>query len=169
MLPTLKQFPKLEPRFYNGIWLGKDTTTGESLIGIYNKIVRARTIRRQIMPHKYNQQLLDTAPWKTPASALPTPTLTTPVTMPAASKALASQKDAATSAAAEGKRQSASQPSDQPTKQQRTAEPTSPMATSPTHQKRPALPAPPPTRQATPQQRDKRWSDLQQPNSQKAK
>ena len=25
MLPTVKQFPKLEPRFYNGIWLGKDT------------------------------------------------------------------------------------------------------------------------------------------------
>ena len=59
MLPTVKQFPKPEPRFYNGIWLGKDTTTGESLIGIYNKIVKARTIRRQIMPHKYNQQLLD--------------------------------------------------------------------------------------------------------------
>ena len=59
MLPTVKQFPKLEPRFYNGIWLGKDTTTGKSLIGIYNKIGRARTIRRQIMPHKYNQQLLD--------------------------------------------------------------------------------------------------------------
>ena len=46
MLPTVKQFPKLEPRFYNGIWLGKDTTTGESFIGTYNKIVRARTIRR---------------------------------------------------------------------------------------------------------------------------
>ena len=72
MLPTVKHFPKSEPRFYNGIWLGKDRTTGESLIGIYNKIVRARTIRRQIMPHKYNQQPLDcvhTGPWKTPASA----------------------------------------------------------------------------------------------------
>ena len=39
MLPTVKQFPKLEPRFYNGIWLGKDTTADESLPG--------RTIRRQ--------------------------------------------------------------------------------------------------------------------------
>ena len=59
MLPTVKQFPKLEPRFYNGIWLGKDATTGESLVGTRNKVVRARTIRRQIMPHKYNQQLLE--------------------------------------------------------------------------------------------------------------
>ena len=148
MLPTVKQFPKPEPRIYNGIWLGKDTTASGSLIGIYNKIVRARTIRRQKLPHKYNQQLLDcvhTGPWKTPASALPTPTLTTPLTMPATSKAPPSQKDATTSTAAEGKRQSAAQASGQPTKQKRTSEPTSPMATSPTHQKRPALPAPPPT------------------------
>ena len=122
MLPTVTQFPKPEPRFYNGIWLGKDTATGEPLIGTYNKIVRARTIRTQIVPHKYNQQLLDcvhAGPWKTPASALPTPTLTTSVTMPAASKALASQKDAATIAAAEGKRQSASQSSDQRAKQKK--------------------------------------------------
>ena len=147
MLPTVKQFPKPEPRFYNGIWLGKDTTTGESLLGIYNRIVRARTIRRQILPHKYNQQQLDcvnTDPWKTPASALPTPTLPPQVTMPATSTAPPSQKDATTSTAAEGKRQSTSQASDQQSKQKKTAEPKSPMATSPTHQKRPALTAPPP-------------------------
>ena len=115
---TVTQFPKPEPRFYNGIWLG--TTTGESLIGIYNKIVRARRVRRQIVPHTYNQQLLDcvhTGPWKTPASALPTPAFTTPLTMPAASEAPPSQKNATTSAAAEGKRQSAAQASDQQTKQ----------------------------------------------------
>ena len=103
MLPTVKQFPKPKPRFYNGIWPGKDTTTGESLLGIYNKIVRARTIRRQIMPHEYNRQLLDcvhTGPWKTPASAPHTPTLATPLTMPATSKAPPSQKDATTSTAA---------------------------------------------------------------------
>ena len=143
MLPTVKQFPKPEPRFYNGIWPGKETTTGESLLGIYNKIVRARTIRRQIMPHKYNQQLLDcvhTGQWKTPASALHTPTLATPLTTPATSKAPPSQKNATTSTSAEGKRQSATEAGDQPTKQKRTTEPTSPMATSPTHQKRPALP-----------------------------
>ena len=147
MLPTVKK-SKNRAEVLQRDWLGKDTTTGESLVGTCNKIVRARTIRRQIKPHKYNQQLLDcvhTGPWKTPASALPIPTLTTPVTMLAASKALTSQKDAATSTAAEGKRQSTSQSSDQRTKQKKTAEPTSPMATSPTHQKRPALPAPPPT------------------------
>ena len=147
MLPTVKQLPKLEPRFYSGVWLGKDTTTGESLIGIYNKIVRARAIRSQMMSHKYDQQLLDTGPWKTPASALPTPTLTPPVTMPSASKTITSQKDAATSTAAENKRQSAAQSSEQQPKQKRTAEPTSPMATSPAHQKRPSLPAPPHTSQ----------------------
>ena len=59
MLPAVKQFPRPEPRFYNGIERGKDTTAGESLIVIYNKIVRARTTRRQIMPHDHNQQLLD--------------------------------------------------------------------------------------------------------------
>ena len=49
-----------------------DTTAGESLIGIHNKILRARTIRRQIKPHKYNQQLFDVinmGPWSTPAYA----------------------------------------------------------------------------------------------------
>ena len=64
---------------------------------------------------------------------------------PATSKASPSQKDATTSKSAEGKRQSATEAGDQPTRQKRTTEPTSPMATSPTHQKRPALPAPPPT------------------------
>ena len=100
------------------------------------------------MPHKYNRQLLDcvhTGPWKTPGSALHTPTLATPLTMPATSKAPPSQKAATTSTAAEGKRQSATEAGDQPTKQKKTTEPTSPMATSPTHQERPALPAPPPT------------------------
>ena len=61
MLPTVKQFPKLEPRFYNGVWLGKGTTTGESLIGIYNKIARARTSRRQIMPLCTHRSMEDTS------------------------------------------------------------------------------------------------------------
>ena len=121
MLPTVQQIPtKVLQRHL-----------AEPLIGTNNKSVRARTIKRQIMPLKYNQQLLDcvhTGPWNTPAS----PTLTTPLTMRAASKALTSQKGAATNTAAEGKRQSASESSDQRTKQKKTAEPTSPMATSPT-------------------------------------
>ena len=99
MLPTVKQFPKLEPRLYNGIWLGKDTSTGEL-------------------------DCVNTGPWKTPASALPTPTLATQLTMPATSKAPPSQKDATTSAAAEGKRQSSTKASGQQTKQKKTAEPT---------------------------------------------
>ena len=128
------------------------------------------------MPHKYSQQLRDcghTGPWKTPASALHTPTLATPLTVPATSKAPPSQKDdATTSTSAEGKRQSAAQASDQPAKQKTTAEPTSPMATSPTHQKRPALPAPPPTAQTSnsaPQQRANHWSDLETAEQPKGK
>jgi len=39
--------------------LGKDTSTNESILGISNKVVKARTIRRQIKPDKYNKQLMD--------------------------------------------------------------------------------------------------------------
>ena len=35
----------MEQRFMPGIWLGKDTTSNENLIGISDKVVRARTIR----------------------------------------------------------------------------------------------------------------------------
>ena len=137
MLPTVEQIPKPEPRFYNGIWLGKDTTAGESLLwGSTTGLSEQGQSEGRIRPHKYNQQQLDcvnTGPWKTPASALPTPTLTTQLTMPATSKAPPSQKDATTSAAAQGKKQSTSQATDQQTRQKKTAEPTSPMATSPTH------------------------------------
>ena len=60
MLPTAKHMPKMEARFYPAIWLGKDTSTNENIIGISNKVVKARTIRRQIKPDKYNKQLMDT-------------------------------------------------------------------------------------------------------------
>ena len=40
-------------------YIGKDTATSEHLIGITNKVIRARTIRRQPRPEKYNQQLMD--------------------------------------------------------------------------------------------------------------
>ena len=59
MVPTVKGIPKLEPRFFEGIWPGKDTSTNDSIIGIPYKTVRARTIRRQVEPEKHNQQLLD--------------------------------------------------------------------------------------------------------------
>ena len=51
---------KLEQRFFAGLCLGKDTHTNESILGIPGKIIRARTIRRQVMPEKYNRQLMDT-------------------------------------------------------------------------------------------------------------
>ena len=67
MIPTLKTQPKLAQRFYKGIWLGRDTMTGESIIGVPGRILRVRTIRRQIMPEyagqvrqtttEYNQRL----------------------------------------------------------------------------------------------------------------
>ena len=64
--PAIKQYPKLENRFYSGIWLGKDTSSGESYIGIGGSAIKARTIRRQVKPWKYNRQLKDVisgAPW----------------------------------------------------------------------------------------------------------
>ena len=61
-----KHQPKLENRFFKGIWLGKDTTSGESYIGIGGRVIKARTIRRQVMPYRSDQQLMDTingTPW----------------------------------------------------------------------------------------------------------
>jgi len=52
MLPKAKQMPKMGARFFPAIWLGKDTSS------ITNKVVRSRTIRRQVKPEKYNKQLL---------------------------------------------------------------------------------------------------------------
>jgi len=59
MLPTAKQMPKMEARFFPAIWLGKDTSTDENILGIFSKVVGSRTIRRQVKPEKYNKQLLD--------------------------------------------------------------------------------------------------------------
>ena len=60
MVQSIKQRPKLEPRFYKGIWLGKCTSTGESFIGIAGRIVRSRTIRRLAGTNRYDAQLMDT-------------------------------------------------------------------------------------------------------------
>ena len=38
MIPTTKALPKLEQRFFKGIWLGKDTATNEHIIGTTNKV-----------------------------------------------------------------------------------------------------------------------------------
>ena len=58
-LPNVKDLPKLENRFLPAIWLGKDTASGETLLGIATKVIRARTIKRQPMPEKHNRQLMD--------------------------------------------------------------------------------------------------------------
>ena len=60
MIPHLQTHPKLEARFFIGLWLGRDTMTNEHIIGIPGKVIRARTIRRQTEPEKYNRQLMDT-------------------------------------------------------------------------------------------------------------
>ena len=59
MVPTLKQYLKLEQRFFDGIWLGRDESTGEHILRISNRVMRARTVRRTIALHKHNQQLMD--------------------------------------------------------------------------------------------------------------
>ena len=46
MVAHHKKMPKLESRFYKGMWLGKGTMTSESIIGITGKIIRTRTIRQ---------------------------------------------------------------------------------------------------------------------------
>ena len=59
LLPAVKQLPKMEQRFFKAIWLGRDTATGETLLGISNKVIRARTIRRMPKPEKYDKQMFD--------------------------------------------------------------------------------------------------------------
>jgi hypothetical protein len=49
----------MEQRFFKAIWLGRDTATGETLLGISNKVVRARTNRRMHKPDKYDKQMFD--------------------------------------------------------------------------------------------------------------
>lgn len=85
----------MEPRFFKGIWLGRDTMTGESIIGIPGKIIRVRAIRRQIEPDKYDRQLLDTInvyPWNspTPPTAI-SPQLLLPANPQASSYAIGTQ------------------------------------------------------------------------------
>ena len=46
MIQDVRLQGKLEQRFFTGIWLGKDTHTNESVLGIPGKIVKARTVRR---------------------------------------------------------------------------------------------------------------------------
>ena len=150
MIPTTKAQPKMEPRFFKGIWLGRDAMTGESIVGIPGKVIRARTIRRQIMPDKYDKQLLDTInvyPWNLPTTpmAIP-PQLLLPADNTASRQAFGTQADITvedTSAQtvqetplALPARAMHHQPMDMTMA-------TSPLATSPTTMARPPLPIPP--------------------------
>ena len=99
MVPgALKHQPKLENRFFKGIWLGKDTTSGESFIGIGGQVIKARTIRRQVMPYKYDLQLMDTingTPWSARPSTY-TPNFIIP-SLPPQSKPETTEKSTETS------------------------------------------------------------------------
>ena len=61
MLTTIEQLPKMEQHFFKAIWLGRDTATGEALLGIGSKVARARTIRCMPKPDKYeyDKQMFD--------------------------------------------------------------------------------------------------------------
>ena len=149
MIPTTKAQPKMEPTFFKIIWLGRDTMTGESIVGIPGKVIRARTIRRQIMPDKYDKQLLDTIhvyPWNLPTSptAIP-PQLLLPADNTASRQAIGTQADITVEDT------STQTPQDTPLAlpARATHHPmdatmaTSPLATSPASVTRPPLPLPP--------------------------
>ena len=156
LLPTIRVLPKMEPRFYNGIWLGRDTAANESIIGIAGKIIRVRTIRRQVHPEKYNRQLMDTInayPWTSPTPTQAYQPAMLPLANPkAASYAIGTQTagQQATSTQTQTAPQLPSAAAGShatPTTAAGPAPAMSPMATSPTSvAPRPALPATPPTK-----------------------
>ena len=166
-LPTIRVLPKLEPRFYNGIWLGRDTMTNEFIIEISGKIIRVRTIRRQVYPEKYNKQLMDVInayPWTSPTPPQTIQPAILPLANPkAASHAIGTQTAVGQQAMSTQtpvqqppqlpSQAMGSQPA-VPTNQSTAA--TSPMATSPPTVPRQALPMPvqpPPPAKASPTKR----------------
>ena len=154
LLPTNKQVPKMEQRFYPAIWLGRDTTTGETLLGIANRVVRARTIRRMPRPEKYNKQLFDVIS-KTNTQQLNQPMVFHPPRRSTAhtetqTATAEEQATAATHSAARGDLRLPSQAAQTSTNAARTTTPAiadAPLATSPTScHTRPTMPTPPPKR-----------------------
>ena len=93
-IPTVKQLPKTEQRFFQRIWLGRDTATGATLLGISNKVVRGSTIRRMPKPDKYDRQMFDVisrtghtmAPPPTSQAQLQAPMIFHPPRRPTATK-----------------------------------------------------------------------------------
>ena len=126
---AVKQYPKLENRFYKGIWLGKDTSSGESYIGIPGKVIKARTIRRQVKPWKYNRQLMDVingAPWA-PSPSTYNPKFILPSTQTTAPKETA-DKGITAEAETPATDDQTTVEEEQTTKKQRTATTTLPQA-----------------------------------------
>ena len=137
-LPHVKDLPKLENRFLPAIWLGKDTATGETLLGIATKVVRSRTIKRQPMPEKYNKQLMDIIN-NSGLNKFPTAGTTVPLPVAYKPPPRTSKDSAAAATQTTGEQTIVQQQQQQP----RLPITDSPMATAPTHQhQRPALPSP---------------------------
>ena len=137
MLPTTKHRPKMEARFFQAIWLGKDTSTNENSLGITKQIVKARTIRRQTKPEKYNKQMMDIID----STPMTTPTPTSFVVLPAR---LAVSNKQETSTAEPQTQQAPELPILRSSQQTSTPTITDvPMATSPTtYNRRTPLPIP---------------------------
>ena len=141
MAPTAKALPKLEQRFFKGIWLGRDTATNEHIIGITNKVIKARTVRRLIAPDSFDKQLLDAInayPW-TPVANVPTaiPPAIIPQLRPSTTKQTTTETQTMDMAPEQTKRPEASTapPATRPTIMD------APLATSPASaHHRPALP-----------------------------
>ena len=145
MVAHHKKMPKLESRFYKGIWLGKDTMTSESIIGISGKIIRTGTIRRQIEPEKYDRQLMDiinAPPW-TPV--IPTEALQPAMLIPANTTSATQQATTETQTTVETTQQQ-TQTAEASTSHQQETIVDLPMATAPTSPTR-RQPLPMPKRQ----------------------
>ena len=130
--------------------LGRDTMTGESIVGIPGKVINSRTIRRQIMPDKYDKQLLDTInvyPWNLPTTPMAIPTqLLLPADNTTNRQAIGTQADTTMEDTSTQTVQET--PLALPAQAMRhqsmdTTMATSPLATSPTTMARPPLPLPP--------------------------
>ena len=128
-------------------WLGKDTSTNENVLGITNKVVRSRTIRRQVKPEKYNKQLLHVIN----STPMTTPTASSFVMLPTAKMVARPQTTTETQT-------SLQQEETFPTTAAQSATPTNqppaitelPMATAPSTQRaRAPLPVPAPKRDVT--------------------
>ena len=147
MLPTAKQLPKMEARFFPAIWLGKDTSTNENILGITNKVVRSRTIRRQVKPEKYNKQLLDVIN----STPMTTPTASSFVMLPTAKMMARPKTTTETQTSLQQEEQFPTTAAQSPT---HTSQPPAitdlPRATAPpTQRARAPLPVPTPKREVT--------------------